>query len=121
MPDAYLLMLLRPAGEEWEVVRLPLELARRVLKRLGGECGDVAADDEHAYFLTSMDGGGTAWPGVVRWYTAGDWLTLPAEYRTAPPALHWACGPHFPHRLTPPQRLRAALAAESGQGEGSGR
>ncbi|MGW8375417.1 hypothetical protein [Streptomyces sp. ODS28] len=56
---------------------------------------------------------------MVRLYAVGDWLTLPAEYRVAPPALHWARGPHFPHHLTPPGRLRAALAAESSPGDGA--
>ena len=108
------LVVMRPAGEWWDAVRVPRALGEPALTALGPQCGAVIEDPGGAllYFLV-QPGQAAHWvmpPGSgVRVQGAATYLAVPGPQRTAGP--HWRVPPTRTRCLTDTAPLLEALQA----------
>ncbi|GAB2812117.1 hypothetical protein [Streptomyces daliensis] len=98
---------MRPAGRDWDAVRMAATLGRPALAQLG-DTAAVYYDDGDLVFLVPYDSGGGFGAGT-KYLSIGAWLFMPGPQRREGPGVHWLSGND--HTRTPPEALRAALNA----------
>ncbi|MGW7517378.1 hypothetical protein ACWGJ2_17485 [Streptomyces sp. NPDC054796] len=98
---------MRPAGREWDAVRMPATLGQPVLAQLGNAAA-VFRDDEDFVFLIPCDTD-TRFGAGTEHLSIGAWLFMPGPQRTQGPGVHWLSGND--RTRTSPEALRAALDA----------
>lgn len=102
---------MRPAGVDWDAIRIPYDVGLHVLKILGPRTGAVV-EGAHSFYWFVPVGTAKTWD-VPKTAALGEgaWVTVPPDRRTWPGAgPFWRVCPTSESRLTDPAGLRAALA-----------
>lgn len=105
-------------GVHWDLVRMPMNLGQRVLRRLGPRTRAVIEDrpEGHLAWLIAV-GAANHWTRYegVQILRAGSRTVVPALLRGRTQAVLWRIPPTARSYLTDAQVLRAAVSAEAGR------
>ncbi|MGW7517502.1 hypothetical protein ACWGJ2_18125 [Streptomyces sp. NPDC054796] len=108
IPPARMSWEIRPAGRDWDAVRMPGPLGRAVLAQLGDSAAVFCEDDGRLVFLIPCGGRGWFEPGT-EYLSTGAWLFMPGPQCTHGPGMRWLAG--HDRARTSVEALRAALEA----------
>lgn len=114
IPHVQLDLTLDTVGEGWALAQLPADLGRRVMDRLGDECGAVIHDTDDDVLEFFVPAGTVHWPQGVTVLDCLAWILVPADHRTEPSGRHWARWRVPARRATTARALAAAIRAEQG-------
>ncbi|MFE9448247.1 hypothetical protein [Streptomyces sp. NPDC006739] len=106
-------VILRDAGHDWDVIRVPRSVGLAAMAILGARAGAVIEDSLAAagvvYFFAPV-GTAESWDVVnTRALGVGATVTIPPARRTEGPGPHWRICPGDDGWLTDPDALAAAI------------